>query len=102
MGLKGRGVDIPTVVAKHLELCLKDELLRDMLRRMACQLEKKVIESGGEGTAHRMRESLESGNHVLDQVAMLVVALFLEVVSVNVTMGVTTWEALTLTTFPGL
>ena len=96
MGLKGHGFGMPVAVARHLELRYQHQALREMLWRMAEQLEKRGVKGSSP-----MRQSLEKGNHVLDEVSMLVVALFGETVSVNVIMGVTTWDALTVTCFAG-
>ena len=89
------------VVAKHVQLRAQHQALRGMLLHMAEQLEREEAEKGEEGSAHLMRESLEKGKYVLDDVSMLVVALFGERVNVNVIMGVTTWEALTVMSSAG-
>lgn len=64
-------------------------------------MKKEKLKMGKDGSVRCMRESLEDGRYVLDEVAMLVMALFREIVTVNVIMAVTTWEALTVTSFPG-
>ncbi len=48
-----------------------------------------------------MKRSLQDRQHVLDEVAMLVVEMFDDQVTVNIIMGVTTMEALTVTSFAG-
>ena len=95
-GLKAHAFAMPVAVAINLELRYQHDALRDILWRMADQLEKRSVKGSSP-----MRKSLEMGQHVLDEVAMLVVALFGENVSVNVIMGVTTWEPLTVTSFAG-
>lgn len=92
---------MPVAVVKHLNLRSQHQALRVMLLHMAEELEKREAENGKDGSVRCMRESLEDGRYVLDEVAMLVMALFREIVTVNVIMAVTTWEALTVTSFPG-
>ena len=93
LGARGHGLRMPVAVAKHLELRTQHQALRGVLHCMAERMEREEFLNGGDGSAQSMRESLEPGKMVLDEVSMLVVALFGENVTVNVIMGVTTWEA---------
>ena len=92
---------IPLDVAKHLDPRAQHQALRRLLLAWALQLEKRIEdEVDGEALAG-MKESLQDRRHVLDEVAMLVVEMFHDQVTVNIIMGVTTMEALTVTSFAG-
>lgn len=101
LGVRGHGLHIPTDVAKHLDPRAQHQALRRLLLAWAVQLEKRIEdEDDGEALA-AMKQSLQDRQHVLDEVAMLVVEMFDDQVTVNIIMGVTTMEALTVTSFAG-
>ena len=101
MGLRGHGLRIPVDVARQLDPCAQHQAFRRLLLDWALQLEGRIQkEDNGEALA-AMKHSLQDRKHVLDEIAMLVVEMFDDMVTVNIIMGVTAMEALTITSFGG-
>ena len=72
---------------RHSDACCRHGL---------CNLRK--YEDDGEALV-AMEQSLQDREHVLDEVAILVVEMFDDLIIVNIIMGVTTMEMLTVTSF---
>lgn len=101
MGLNGHELPLPAEVEMHLRPIAKHQALREVLLKQAGEAQKGDLTWDEEETLFRMRASLQNGKFVWEEVSMFVVELFGDKVTVNVIMGVTAMEALTVTSFAG-
>ena len=101
MGLRGHGLRIPVDVARRLDPRAQHQAFRRSLLAWAGQLEGRVQNAEDGDALAAMQKSLQDRQHVLDEVAMTVVEMFDDMVTVNIIMGVTAMGALTVTSFAG-
>jgi len=102
MGLWGHGLELPVEVATVLDPRARHQAFRVLLRDWAGELTRSVSPNSNESEAlQNMAESLHDRQYVLDEVAMLVVTKFEEMVSVHIINGVTSMGALSVTSFEG-
>ena len=101
MGLRGHGLRIPVDVARHLDPRAQHQDFRRSLLAWAGQLEGRVQNAEDGDALAAMQKSLQDRQHVLDEVAMIVVEMFDDTVTVNIIMGVTAMGALTVTSLAG-
>lgn len=85
----------------HLSPDAKHQAFREVLLKQARQAQRGDLSWDEEETLFRMRASLQNGKLVWEEVSMFVVELFGDKVTVNVIMGVTAMEAMTVTSFVG-
>ena len=102
MGLEGHGLPIPVEVAKHLSAGERHEALRGLLFNRALETRAgELADEDEEKTLDRMMESLQPGQSVWHEVSTFVADLYGDNVTVNVIMGVTAMEALTVNSYAG-
>ena len=101
MGLNGLCLPISVAVAKHVGAEAQHQAFRRLILSFMRRAQRDAMEWDEKDTLHRMEGSLQDGRRVWEEVAMFVVELFKDKVTVNVIMGATTLEALTVTSFAG-
>ncbi len=93
---------MPVEVAIVLDPRARHQAFRVLLRDWAEELTRSVSPNSNESEAlQNMAETLHDRQYVLDEVAMLVVTKFEEMVSVHIINGVTSMGALSVTSFEG-